>query len=454
MNATPPTAKTPQEHILSDDQEGALQAMLAEEWRWGALFITGPAGTGKSTVLREFRRRCEGNVVVVAPTGIASINCGGQTIHRTFKLPPRFIRFHDPDDIECLSGKARKLLQKLDYLIIDEVSMVRADVMDAIDWSLRLNTEVMDRPFGGKRVIVVGDVMQLPPVIRPDDQFLLREHWPGGFFFDANVWREAPLAVIELRTIHRQAHDTIFADALRALRNGDPSGVDFLNRRHGRPKPGTATLHLTPRRDEADRINAVELGKLPGNLTSYTAVVQGAFPDGDMPTEPSLNLKPGAQVMIVANGVGFVNGTIGSVTSLTNEDVTVTTPAGGSFTLARAVWERVEFQFDSARNRIEPKVVATFEQVPVRLAWATTIHKAQGLTLDAAHIEIGKGFFSHGQAYVALSRCRDSVGLTLSHSISSRSMLWDRRVLEFRKITEEEGEWRGGDRIDGSEWIE
>jgi ATP-dependent exoDNAse (exonuclease V) alpha subunit len=432
--------------MLSEDQEAALEAMMSENWRWGALFVTGPAGTGKSTVLRAFRLRCAANVVVVAPTGIASINCGGQTIHRTFRFPPRFIRYRDVDDIKCLSGQARKVLEKLDYLIIDEISMVRADVMDAIDWSLRMNTGEMDLPFGGKRVIVVGDVMQLPPVIRNEDAPLLREHWPGGFFFDANVWREAALGVVELRTIHRQATDSTFADALCALRNGDPSGVEFLNARQGSPDPTTPTIQLTPRRDEADRINAVELARLPDPIKCYRASIDGDYPDSDMPTERELNLKIGAQVMIVANGDGFVNGMLGSVTALGDDGVTVLTQSGLTITLGRVAWEKVEFQLVGPTGRIEPRVVATFDQYPVRLAWATTIHKAQGLTLDCAHIEVGRGFFSHGQAYVALSRCRDASGLTLSHPISGRSMLWDRRVLEFRRITEEEGEWRGGER--------
>lgn len=430
--------------VLSDDQEAALQEMMSPNWRWGALFVTGPAGTGKSTVLRAFRERYAGNVVVVAPTGIAAINCGGQTIHRTFRFPPRFVRYRDSDDIKRLKDRSRQVLQKLDCLIIDEISMVRTDVMDAIDWSMRLNTGKMRLPFGGKRVIVVGDVMQLPPVIRNEDAPMLAEHWPGGFFFDANVWREAPLGVIELRTLHRQASDSAFASALLDLRNGDSSAIEFLNSRQGKPALGSPTLHLTPRREEADRINMVELARLPGAATNYSASVDGAFPESDMPTENRLSLKVGAQVMIVANGLGFVNGTLGSVTELEDGKVTVKTPSGACFPLQKATWQKVEFQVNGATQRIEPKGVATFEQIPVRLAWATTIHKAQGLTLDCAHIEVGRGFFSHGQAYVALSRVRDASGLTMSHPVSARSMLWDRRVLEFRRLTEEDGVWSGG----------
>ncbi len=292
--------------VLSEDQEGALEEMTAKQWNWGALFLTGPAGTGKSTVLRAFKLRYPGNVVVVAPTGIAAINCGGQTIHRLFRFPPRFIRYRDPDDIRLLWGSNKQVLRKLDTLIIDEISMVRADVMDAIDWSLRIHTENLDLPFGGKRVIVVGDVMQLPPVIRNEDIPHLREHWHGGFFFDANVWREAPLGVIELRTIHRQSEDITFAGALQSLRNGDPTGVDFLNSRHGRPKSGTPTLQLTPRRDEADRINTARLAEISDVSKLYTASIEGSFPESDMPTEPALNLKIGAQVMIIANGDGYM----------------------------------------------------------------------------------------------------------------------------------------------------
>lgn len=440
------TDPTQPEIVLSEDQEAALAEMLAPNWRWGALFVTGPAGTGKSTVLKEFRRRFDGNVVVVAPTGIAAINSGGQTIHRTFRLPPRFIRYRDKDDIKPIYGAARKVLRHLDCLIIDEISMVRADLMDAIDWSMRVNTEVMDQPFGGKRVIVVGDVMQLPPVIRQEDAPLLAQNWGGGFFFDANVWHEAPLGVIELRTIHRQAGDATFAGALLALRNGDPEGMEFLNSRHGKPKEGTPTLHLTPRRDEADRINTVALTQLPGVNKTYVASINGSYSESDMPTEPNLNLKVGAQVMILINGTGFVNGTIGSVTALSDEAVTVQTPAGEVYVLERAGWDRVEFQINANTQQIEPQVVATFKQFPVRLAWATTIHKAQGLTLECAHIEVGRGFFSHGQAYVALSRVRDASGLTLSHAIAGNAMLWDRRVLEFRRLTEENGVWSGGER--------
>lgn len=437
--------------VLSDDQEQALAAMLAPNPAWGALFVTGPAGTGKSTVLREFRRRCPGNVVVVAPTGIAAINCGGQTIHRTFRLPPRFIRYKDEDDVRALRGAARALIKRMDTLVIDEVSMVRADVMDAIDWCLRRTLEEPDVPFGGKQIIVVGDVMQLPPVVRNDDAPLLRTHWTGPFFFDANVWRQAPLAVIELRTIHRQSTDAGFAAALRALRDGDPAAIGFLNSRRGVPGRGAPTVQLTPRRDEADRINATELGRLADVERVFVGSTEGDYPDGDMPTERDLHLKLGAQVMIVANGEGFVNGTLGKVVELSDVAVTVETPAGEKFELGKATWERVEFQLDATSQRIEPRVVATFKQVPVRLAWATTIHKAQGLTLDAAHVEVGRGFFSHGQAYVALSRVREATGLTLSHAISDRSMLWDGRVMEFRRVTEEEGVWHGAERRDSDE---
>ncbi|HLK14236.1 MAG TPA: DEAD/DEAH box helicase [Fimbriimonadaceae bacterium] len=430
---------------LSDDQEGALAEMLAENWRWGALFVTGPAGTGKSTVLRQFRLKTEANVVVVAPTGIAALSCGGQTIHRTFRFPPRFLRYRDPEDIQLLRGAAGRLLQKLDYLIIDEVSMVRSDVMDAIDWSLRINNGEESVPFGGKRVIVVGDAMQLPPVIRHEEAALFRDHWRGGFFFDANVWREAPLGVLELRTIHRQAEDPAFAEALSALRHAEPEGVEFLNSRVGHPAPDSQTIALTPRRDEADRINLVELTKLPELSRSYAARIDGTFPDSDMPTERELRLKVGAQVMIVANGRGFVNGMLGKVTELADEEVTVETQEGRRFTLERMAWERVQFELNGVSGKIEPRVAATFDQFPVRLAWATTIHKAQGLTLDRAHIEVGRGFFSHGQAYVALSRCRTAGGLTLSEPIPRTAMLWDRRVLAFRHTCEEEGVWRGGE---------
>lgn len=393
------------------------------------VFVTGRAGTGKSTLLRALSSVTDMKHVVLAPTGIAAINVGGQTIHSFFQLPlgPQEPGFTEIPEFRPSSPRHR-VIKQLQLLVIDEISMVRADLLDAIDHSLRINRK-RDEPFGGVTVVAFGDVWQLEPVVSgPAESEFLAHHYASPFFFDSRVCRQCGLDVYELKTVHRQASDQELLFALDRLRSGDPEPIHFFNSMvRDREK---RTIVLTATNAKATQINFAELAQLPGAGQRYQAKVDGNF-GKDLPAENMLHLKPGARVMFVRNGEKWVNGTLGTVTALAERSATIQKDDGESVTVEPETWEKNRYGWDRANHRIVTEPIGSFVQLPLRLAWAVTVHKSQGLTLDRAHIDFDRKAFAHGQVYVALSRCRSSVGMSLARKIQADELVVSEAVLEF-----------------------
>lgn len=400
----------------------------------GHLFITGRAGSGKSTLLRCIRDLLPDDMVVLAPTGLAGVNVGGQTIHSFFGLPPRLIK---PDDIR--RSRNGQVMRKLKLLIIDEVSMVRSDLMWAMDMSLRINRGRPREPFGGLRLVMFGDLHQLPPVVQEAEvaQFLESEHG-GPFFFSASGLREGQgTMLLELNEVFRQSDEGLIR-VLNRVREGEVE-EDDLTLLNGCVRPvrtlgeGDAYVILTPTNAAAQRINMAYLDALPGKTYGYEAGVSGEFNPNAHPTDSMLHLKPGAKVILLRNDPDrrWVNGTVARISRLTERQVWVDVN-GKEFEIEPAAWESRRYAYDSAQEKIVESVAGTFKQFPLRLAWALTIHKAQGLTLDNVYIDLGRGTFAHGQAYVALSRCRSLEGLALARPLRPADILFDPAAIGYR----------------------
>lgn len=402
----------------------------------GNLFVTGRAGTGKSTLLRALRDLISDNMVVVAPTGLAAVNVGGQTIHSFFGLPPRLIR---PDDIR--RSRNGGLMRKLDLLVIDEVSMVRSDLMWALDQSLRVNRGRPREPFGGLRLVLFGDLHQLPPVVQEAEVAEhLEANFGGPFFFSVPALREGHgTALIELSQVFRQ-NDAALIDLLNRVRDGNVEAADLeiLNERVHPIRTlseGDSYVILTPTNAAAQRINLAYLDALPGKVHRYEAGVTGEFAPGAHPTDQSLTLKAGAKVILLRNDADrrWVNGTIARIARLEDKRIWITL-RGEDYEIEPVSWENRRYAYDQAESRIVEQVAGTFKQFPLRLAWALTIHKSQGLTLDKVYIDLGRGTFAHGQAYVALSRCRSLEGLALARVLRPSDILFDRAAMGYREV--------------------
>lgn len=402
----------------------------------GHLFITGRAGTGKSTLLRALVDLIEDAKAVVAPTGLAAVNVGGQTIHSFFGFPPRLI---GRDDIRRSRNGA--VMRKLRMLIIDEVSMVRSDMMWAIDQSLRLNRGRPREAFGGLRLVMFGDLHQLPPIVQEAEvaQYLESEHG-GPFFFSVPALREGVgTYVLELTHVFRQ-RDVALLDVLNRMRDGTASLADLalLNARVAPIRTlseGDEFVILTPTNAAAQRINMAYLAALPGSARAYTAATSGEFGPASQPTDSTLTLKVGAKVILLRNDSDrrWVNGTIARITRLHDASVTVEID-GREHEVEPASWEQRRYAYDQAAGKVVETVAGTFKQLPLRLAWALTIHKSQGLTLDKVYIDLGRGTFAHGQAYVALSRCRSLEGLSLARPLHPRDILFDPAAMAYRRL--------------------
>jgi ATP-dependent DNA helicase PIF1 len=402
----------------------------------GHLFVTGRAGTGKSTLLRCLKDMISDEMVIVAPTGLAAVNVGGQTIHSFFGFPPRLIR---PDDIR--RSRNGRLMRRLKFLVIDEVSMVRSDLMWAIDQSLRVNRGRPREPFGGVRLALFGDLHQLPPVINEVDvaEHLESQHG-GAFFFSLAALREgAGTALIELTQVFRQ-HDAALLEVLNRIRDGavETDDLAVLNERV-RPirtlAEGESYVILTPTNAAASRINLAYLAALPGRASAYAAGVSGEFSPSAHPTDEKLVLKPGAKVMLLRNDPErrWVNGSIARVARLGEQRVWIALD-GVEHEVEQVAWENRRYAYDKAQEKIIETVAGTFRQFPLRLAWALTIHKSQGLTLDNVYLDLGRGAFAHGQTYVALSRCRSLAGLALARPLRPADILFDTSVLDYRRL--------------------
>jgi ATP-dependent exoDNAse (exonuclease V) alpha subunit len=402
----------------------------------GHLFITGRAGTGKSTLLRALREMIDDEVAVVAPTGLAAVNVGGQTIHSFFGFPPRLIRSED-----IRRSRNGAVMRRLKMLVIDEVSMVRSDLMWAIDQSLRINRGRAREAFGGVRLIMFGDLHQLPPVVQ---EAAVAEHletnFGGPFFFSVPALREgAGSSLIELSHVFRQSDETLI-NVLNRVRDGDVDEEDLtvLNQRVAPVRTlseGERYVILTPTNAAAQRINMAYLDALPGAGRTYEAGITGDFSESAHPTDPALVLKPGAKVILLRNDPDrrWVNGTVAKISRLDDKRVWIEV-AGKEHEIEQTSWEARRYAYDKAAEKIVGTVAGTFKQFPLRLAWALTIHKSQGLTLDHVYIDLGRGTFAHGQAYVALSRCRSLEGLALARPLQPRDILFDRAAMGYRDL--------------------
>ncbi|QKJ29544.1 AAA family ATPase [Mucilaginibacter mali] len=406
------------------------------------VFLTGKAGTGKTTLLREIRQTSKKRLAIVAPTGVAAINAGGMTIHSLFQLPFGPMLPNQPDRPEqSYNAEKRELLQSLELLIIDEISMVRPDVLDQIDLILR-NLRGNRYCFGGVQLLLIGDLAQLSPIVRGEEWALLRPYYATPYFFSARVLAQNAFVRIELDKVYRQS-DPVFVDILNAMRDQQVS-ADKLARLNERyipafePATDEPYITLTTHNRMAQQLNSERLGALPGNVMDYKATIRGEFPADAYPTETNLELKTGAQVMFVKNDSSaekrYYNGKIGTVIKLEPDTVYVATPDGREIAVQALEWTNVKYQADG--EQISESNAGSFAQIPLKLAWAITIHKSQGLTFDKAIIDVSEAF-THGQAYVALSRCRSLEGLVLRNPVNDRNIIADPAVLRFNREAEQ-----------------
>ncbi len=394
-------------------------------------FITGKAGTGKSTLLKYFKANTGKKIIVLAPTGVAAINVGGQTIHSFFRLPPKIIQ---KNTIKRLRDKS--LLENLDMIIIDEVSMVRSDLMDGIDYALRLNRDRMKTPFGGIQMVFFGDLFQLSPVVKNEARQLLEKRYLSPYFFSAKVFDNCHIRAIDLSTIYRQK-DASFMELLNRVRNKEQTkeDLDTLNKRvreDATVSKKDTTVILTTTNILANTINQDRLSKLPGKEITYEARTTGKFEESAYPTNVSLKLKKGAQVILLKNDPGkkWVNGTLAKVVALSKDSIVVNIN-GHTCDVPVVKWQKIKYSYNEDKDKIEDTIMGDFAQYPIKLAWAITIHKSQGQTFDKVIIDLGHGAFTHGQLYVALSRCTCMDGIRLRQPVTPNDIIFDQRIHEF-----------------------
>jgi hypothetical protein len=437
---------------LKDERSLAAMATRYVYYTGQHVFITGKAGTGKTTLLRRFKQECTKKMAVVSPTGVAAIHAGGVTIHSFFQLPPgafiptmenfweaesnRFITHQGLLKNIRLTKAKRDILQELELLIVDEVSMLRADMLDAMDAILRWVRGKREVPFGGVQLVYFGDLYQLPPVVKEDEWGILKNYYRTPFFFSAQVIQEAPPLFIELDTIYRQT-DRRFIDILNSIRNNEITDdeINFLNRRYDpyfRASPDEPYIILTTHNYKAERVNQQSLQSLESEEFVFEGEITDEFNEKVLPVEKTLRLKKGAQVMFIRNDSGenrrYYNGKIGIVTDISSEHICVTCPGDEEMIeLKKDVWNNIRYVYNPDKDILEEEILGTYSQYPIRLAWAITIHKSQGLTFEKAIID-SVDSFSPGQVYVALSRLTSLNGLILSTPVHRDAIKTDERI--------------------------
>jgi ATP-dependent exoDNAse (exonuclease V) alpha subunit len=403
------------------------------------LFLTGKAGTGKSTLLRLYTMLHPTDTIVLAPTGIAAVNCGGVTIHSFFGLPFRPLTIGDHEIKKYGKNHPKnKLINKANTFIIDEISMVRADILDAIDYSLRVNTGNLHEPFGGKRMIFIGDLFQLEPVVKNNtvEYLMFNEFYKTPYFFSARALDKVQMEMMELTKIYRQ-QDPYFIGMLDNIRSNEIESEDLFNLNQQELKPHEAvdpyTITLTTTNATAQLINDKQLSCLPEPEVLYPAVITGEINKSHVSADEILRLRIGAQVVFLKNDPNkrWVNGTIGRVVQCDREMIKVLLENGTEHEVMPAEWENNIYSWDEKNHRIKSETIGIFRQIPVKAAWAITIHKSQGLTFERLRIDLGKGTFAHGQLYVALSRAKSLEGLKLNRPVRYKDVIVDERVIEF-----------------------
>jgi hypothetical protein len=432
---------------MSEPKQKKLSIDLNEQFRCTldtmentskSVFITGRAGTGKSTLLNHFCLTTNRRVAVLAPTGVAALNIGGQTIHSFFGFKPNItlervkrVRFNN---------EGENIYRSLDAIIIDEISMVRADLLDCVDKFLRLNGPSVDRPFGGIQMIFIGDLYQLPPVVTSTEKAAFSSLYETPYFYSAKVFHSFEMEFVELEKVYRQ-HDEEFINLLNSIRNKSitEDGLELLNQRcmpDFEPSPDDLYVYLTTTNDLADRVNGQQLAKLKTRLHTFTAEIEGDFGNEYLPTAVDLQVKVGAQIMMLNNDAGgrWVNGTIGKVTGITrngNDEHTIVANLADDDTVEITPYTWEIFRFFADEGQLKSEVIGRFRQYPLMLAWAVTIHKSQGKTFHKVVVDIGRGTFAHGQTYVALSRCTTLEGIILKKPILKKHIWTDYKVVDF-----------------------